>query len=81
MTRRELRRAVRLVYRHKNLREEVEALQERIITYLSVSQVTAITVSGYRVTIVNDELIITEAPKVDERQLDLIPDYFCLERR
>jgi hypothetical protein len=79
MTRKELRRAVRLIYRHQKLREEVEALEERIIAYMSCNQATKVTISGYKVTIMNDELIITEAPKVDERQLELLKDYFCLE--
>jgi hypothetical protein len=80
MTRKELRRAVRLIYRHKELREEVEALEERMLAYMSHNQVTSVTISGYRVMIANDELLITEAPKVDERQLELLGDYFCLER-
>lgn len=81
MTRKELRRAVRLVYRHKLLQEEVSALETRLSAYMTTSGINRMTIAGYKVIIVNDELIITEAPKVDERQLELIPDYFCLERR
>jgi hypothetical protein len=79
MTRKELRRAVRLIYRYQRLKEEVESLEERIIAYMSHNQVTKVSISGYKAAFVNDELLITEAPKVDERQLELLRDYFCLE--
>ena len=79
MTRKELRRAVRLVYRYQRLKEEVEALEERIIAYMINNQVTTVNISVYKAAIVKDELLITEAPKVDERQLELLRDYFCLE--
>jgi len=81
MTRTELRKATRLIYHHQKLQEKVEDLRGRLTAYMELNNTTTLHSAGYKVTRNNGHLEIIELPKTDERQLDLIPDYFCLERR
>ena len=81
MTRKELRRAVRLIYRHRKLAEDVEDLGERLAAFMENNNTSTLYSPGYKITRNNGQLQIEELPKIDERQLDLIPEYFCLERR
>ncbi len=79
MTRTELSRLVRKLYNRRRLIEEVPNIELRLVTYLQINGISKLTASGYRVEVNEEGLIITEAPKIDENQLSLIPDYFCLE--
>ncbi len=79
MTRTELSRLVRKLYHRRRLAGELPDLEFRIATYLEVNNILRLSVSGFRVEVKEEGLLITEAPRIDENQLSLIPDYFCLE--
>ena len=79
MTRTELSRLVRKLYRQRKLASELPDLELRISTYLEMSGSSNLTVSGYRVEVTETGLLVTETPQINENQLPLIPDYFCLE--
>jgi hypothetical protein len=79
MTRTELSRLVRKLYQRRRLAGELPDLELKISTYLEVNNISRLSVSGYRVEVKEEGLLITEAPRIDENQLSLIPDYFCLE--
>ena len=81
MTRTELKRTVRLIHRHRSLQTKISELEESLSVYLSSRRISTVTISEYKVFENNGQIEIEELPKVDERQLDLLPDYFCLERR
>lgn len=81
MTRTELKRAARLIYRYRQMQSQVNQLEESLLFYLSAKQTAAIVVSDYKVSQKDGQLEIEELPKIDQRQLDLLADYFCLERR
>jgi len=79
MTRTELPRLARKLYHRRKLATEFPELELRILTYLEVIVRSRLAVAGYRIEVTKTGLLITEAPKIDENQLSLIPDYFCLE--
>ena len=79
MTRTELSRLVRKLYHRRKLASELPDLELKISTYLEMTGSSKLTVSGYRIEVTETGLLITEAPRIDENQLPLIPDYFCLE--
>ena len=79
MTRTELSRLVRKLYQRRRLAGELPDLELKISTYLEVNNISRLSVSGYRVEVKEEGLLITEAPRINENQLSLIPDYFCLE--
>ena len=79
MTRTELSRLVRKLYHRRRLVGELPDLELSIATYLEANSISKLSVSGYRVEVKEEGLHITEAPRIDENQLPLIPDYFCLE--
>jgi len=79
MTRTELTRLVRKLYHRRRLAGELPDIELRIATYLEVNSISKLSVSGFRVEVKEEGLLVTEAPRIDENQLSLIPDYFCLE--
>ena len=78
MTRNELSRIVKKLHCRRKLVVEVEEMETRLAVYLTSHNLTEIRISGFKATISNNQLLITETPKVDERQLELMPEYFCL---
>lgn len=81
MTRTELCRLVRKLYYRKKLSLELPDLEIRLAAYLEASNLSRLTIAGYRVERTETELSIMPTPKIDENQLSLIPDYFCLEHQ
>jgi hypothetical protein len=79
MTRTELSRLVRKLYQRRRLAGELPDLELKISTYLELNGISKLSVAGFRVEAKEEGLLITEAPGIDENQLSLIPDYFCLE--
>ena len=79
MTRTELSRLVRKLYHRRMLAGELPEIEIRIATYLEANNISRLSVSGYRVEVKEEGLLITEVPRIDENQLSLIPDYFSLE--
>ncbi len=79
MSRTELTRLIRKLYHRRRLAGELPDLELRIATYLELNGISRLAVSGYRVEVREEGLLITEAPRVDENQLLLYPDYYCLE--
>ena len=79
MTRTELSRLVRKLYYRRRLAGELPDIELRIATYLEVNGISKLSVSGFRVEVKEEVLLVTESPRIDENQLSLIPDYFCLE--
>lgn len=80
MTRTELCRLVRRLYHRRKLSAELPDLEGSLTTYLEANNLSRLNIAGYRVERMESELVITEAPAVNENQLSLIPDYFCLEQ-
>ena len=70
---------MRKLYHRRRLAGELPDLEFRIATYLEANKISRLSVSGFRVEVKGEGLFITEAPRIDENQLSLIPDYFCLE--
>jgi hypothetical protein len=68
----------KLHYRRK-LIGEVEEMETRLAVYLTSYNLTEINIPGLKAILINNELIITETPLIDGRQLNLLGDYFCLE--
>jgi hypothetical protein len=58
---------------------EAKELEDRLSAYLTAHNRTEIAVPGLKAALMGDEIIITETPLSDERQLNLLADYFCLE--
>lgn len=58
---------------------EVEEMENRLAVYLASRNLNEIRIHGFKVTLINNEVIIVETPLPDERQLNLLDDYFCLE--
>jgi hypothetical protein len=79
MTRTELSRLVRKLYQRRRLAGELPDLELKISTYLELNGISKLSVAGFRVEAKEEGLLITEAPGINENQLSLIPDYFCLE--
>ncbi len=79
MTRTELSRLVRKLYHRRRLAGELPDIEIRIAAYLEANNTSRLSVSGFRVEVKDEGLLITEAPRIDENQHSLIPDYFCLE--
>ena len=79
MTRTELSRLVRKLYHRRMLAGELPDLELKISTYLELNGISKLSVAGFRVEAKEEGLLITEAPGINENQLSLIPDYFCLE--
>ena len=78
MSRTEISRLVKKLHHRRKLIAEVEEMEERLAMYLTSHNIHEIRVPGLKATISNDQLLITETPNVDERQLELMPEYFCL---
>jgi len=78
MTRNELSRIVKKLHCRRKLVVEVEEMETRLAVYLTSHNLTEIRINGFKATISNNQLLITETPKFDERQLELMPEYFCL---
>lgn len=79
MTRTELSRLVRKLYHRRRLANELPDLELMIATYLEANSISWLAISGYRIEVTDSGLLVTEAPRIDENQLSLIPDYFSLE--
>ena len=79
MTRTELSRLVRKLYQRRRLAGELPDLELKISTYLELNGISKLSVAGFRVEAKEEGLLITETPGINENQLSLIPDYFCLE--
>lgn len=79
MTRTELSRLVRKLYHRRKLAAELPDFEARLIAYFAANNLSHLTIAGYRVEQTSTELVITPAPSINENQLSLIPDYFCLE--
>ena len=81
MTSNQLRQAVRALHYRRKLLTNAETLEARITAYLVANELTdkQLDVSGLRILLSNDELVITETPQIEERQLDLLEDSCCRE--
>ena len=79
MTRTELSRLVKKLHYRRRLIAEVEDMETRLAVYLTSYNLTEINIPGLKAILINNELIITETPLIDGRQLNLLGDYFCLE--
>ncbi|MCL5423375.1 MAG: hypothetical protein M1461_13045 [Nitrospirae bacterium] len=79
MTRSEVYRLVRKLHHRRKLIDEVEAIESRLAVYLTSHNLTEVRTPGLKATLLENEIIITETPLWDERQLNLLGDYFCLE--
>lgn len=79
MTRTELSRLVKKLHHRRKLLEEIEDMEDRLAVYLTSHNLIEIRIPGFRATRINNEVMIEETPLTDERQLDLLGDYFCLE--
>ena len=79
MTRTELSRLVKKLHYRRKLIGEVEEMETRLAVYLTSYNLTEINIPGLKAILINNELIITETPLIDGRQLNLLGDYFCLE--
>ena len=79
MTRSELTRLVKKLHHRRKLIAEVEAMETRLEIYLTSHNLTEIRIPGLKAALLENEIIITETPLWDERQLNLLGDYFCLE--
>jgi hypothetical protein len=79
MTRTELSRLVKKLHYRQKLIAEVEEMETRLQVYLTSHNLTEISIPGLKAILINSKLIITEIPLIDERQLNLLGDYFCLE--
>jgi hypothetical protein len=80
MTRSEFIRAVRRLYIRRKMIEDIETLEAQIIAYLVSNgyEERLVYAGAYKVLLADNELIITETPRMDERQLELLKDYFVL---
>ena len=79
MTQTELSRLVRKLYHRRRLAAELPDIEVRLATYLEINGISKLSVSGFLVEMKEEGLLITETPRIDETQLSLIPDDFCLE--
>jgi len=79
MTRTELSRLVKKLHYRRKLIGEVEDMETRLAVYLMSHNLHEVRTPGLKATLFNKEVIITETPLIDERQLNLLGDYFCLE--
>ncbi|MFH1648452.1 MAG: hypothetical protein ABIA11_01810 [Patescibacteria group bacterium] len=79
MTRSELSRLVKKLHHRRKLIAEVEEMETHLAVYLAGHKLNEIRIPGFKVTLINNEVIIAETPLTDERQLNLLDDYFCLE--
>ena len=80
MTRTELCRLVRKLYRRRKLSAELPDLEVKLTAYLEANNLSRLAVAGYRVERTGTGLVITPSPRIDINQLSLIPEYFCLEQ-
>lgn len=80
MTRSEFIRAVRRLYIRRRMIEDIETLEAQITAYLVSNgyEDRFVYAGEYKVLLADGELVITEIPKMDERQLELLKDYFVL---
>ena len=78
MTRTELSRLVKKLHYRRKLVAEVEDMEASLTLYLTSHNLTEIRINGLKATISKNQLLIMETPKIDERQLELMPEYFCL---
>ncbi len=58
---------------------EVKEMEDRLSAYLTACNRTEASIPGLKAILGNNEIIITEIPLADERQLNLLAEYFCLE--
>jgi hypothetical protein len=79
MTRTELTHLIRKLHRRRKLIAEARELEDRLMAYLAGHNRTEASIPGLKATLIDGEIIITETPLTDDRQLNLLADYFCLE--
>ena len=79
MTKTELSRLVKKLHYRRKLIGEVEDIEARLAVYLTNHNFSEIRLPGFKASLFNKEVIITEIPVIDERQLNLPGNYFCLE--
>jgi hypothetical protein len=79
MTRTELFRLVRKLYRHRKLTGELPDLEDKLAAYLEVKNLSKLVIFEYQAEKTETELVITQAPRIDKNQLSLTPDYRCPE--
>lgn len=58
---------------------EVKEMEDRLAVYLTGHNLAELKIPGLKATLINNEIVITATPLIDERQLTLLADYFCLE--
>ncbi len=59
--------------------EEMQDLETRLATYLTIHNLTEIRIPGLKAILTGSEVITEETPLTNEKQLNLLGDYFCLE--
>lgn len=79
MTKTELIRLVRKLYRRRKISADIPEFEARLSTYLAANNLSRLAVAGYMVEQTDAELVITQAPRIDEKQLTLIPECFIAE--
>jgi hypothetical protein len=70
---------VKKLHHRRKLIAEVEEMENRLAVHVVSHNLNEIRIPGFEVTLINNEVIIVEIPLTDERQLNLLDDYFCLE--
>jgi hypothetical protein len=79
MTKTELIRLVRKLYHRRRIAADIPEFEARLSAYLAANNLSGLTIAGYLVEQTEAELVITQASRINENQLTLIPDYFILE--
>ncbi len=55
-------------------------METRLAAYLTSRNLTEVRIPGLKAALLENEIIITETPLWDERQLNFLGDYFCLKQ-
>ena len=76
MTRTELTRLVRKLYHRRKIAADIPEFEARLSTYLAVNNLSELTIAGYIVKQAEEGLVIIQTPRIDAKQLSLIPDCF-----
>ncbi len=79
MTNTEMRQALRFLYHFQNLSRKAEDWEEAILVHLGARNASELSLGTFRAAIEDGKLVITRCPETDERQIDFLADYFCLE--
>jgi hypothetical protein len=79
MTRTEVTRLIKKLHHRKKMLSEVKEMEERLAVYLASHNLTELRIPGLKAALINNSIVITATPLIDDRQLNFLADYFCLE--